>query len=112
MLHGWHHSVALGQPEPIVWALMVWDSLWVGLMAALTGSALFVGYRCGPDVERVERQAERARLIVTPSDGTEKAAFGRRRLLHGCKKRAARLRTAPSLRRRFKTPAKLAKKLT
>jgi hypothetical protein len=46
--HSFHHMAALGQPAPLVWALMIWDSLWVGLMAALVGSALFVGYRAGP----------------------------------------------------------------
>jgi hypothetical protein len=46
--HSFHHLAALGQPAPLVWALMLWDSLWVGLMAALAGSALFVAYRAGP----------------------------------------------------------------
>jgi hypothetical protein len=46
--HTGHHLAALGQPEALVWALMIWDSLWVGLMAALIGSALFVAYRSGP----------------------------------------------------------------
>lgn len=47
-LHMYNHMLALGQPPLIVWALMVFDSLWVGLLTALLGSALFVGYRAGP----------------------------------------------------------------
>ena len=47
-LHSANHSAAFGQPGLVVWALMVFDSLLVGLMAALIGSALFVGYRAGP----------------------------------------------------------------
>ncbi|TCP66854.1 hypothetical protein [Sphingomonas sp. PP-CE-1G-424] len=46
-LHMANHKLALGQPLPIVWALMVFDALWVGLFAALVGSALFVGVRTG-----------------------------------------------------------------
>lgn len=46
-LHSFHHLAAMGQPEPIIWALMLWDSLWVGLMAALLGSAAFVAQRTG-----------------------------------------------------------------
>ena len=47
-LHSANHSAAFGQPGSVVWALMIFDSLWVGLMAALIGSAFFVGYRAGP----------------------------------------------------------------
>ncbi|RXD05469.1 hypothetical protein EQZ23_10405 [Sphingomonas sp. UV9] len=46
-LHMANHKLALGQPLPIVWALMIFDSLWVGLFAGLVGSALFVGSRTG-----------------------------------------------------------------
>jgi hypothetical protein len=46
-LHGLNHRVALGQPEPLVWLLMVWDSLVVGLLAALVGSALWVAVASG-----------------------------------------------------------------
>lgn len=46
-LHMANHKLALGQPLPIVWALMVFDALWVGLFAALVGSALFVGVKTG-----------------------------------------------------------------
>lgn len=46
-LHMANHKLALGQPLPIIWALMVFDALWVGLFSALVGSALFVGVRTG-----------------------------------------------------------------
>ena len=42
-LHLVDHRLALGQPAAIVWALMVWDTLIIGLMTALLGSALWVG---------------------------------------------------------------------
>ena len=47
MLHMANHKLALGKPLPIVWALMIFDALWVGLFAGLVGSALFVGSRTG-----------------------------------------------------------------
>jgi hypothetical protein len=47
-LHHANHMAALGQHPLLVWALMIFDSLLVGLMAVLVGSALFVGYRAGP----------------------------------------------------------------
>jgi hypothetical protein len=47
-LHMGNHLAAMGQPQPIVWALMIFDTLVVGLMAALLGAALFVAYRAGP----------------------------------------------------------------
>lgn len=46
-LHLANHKLAMGQPAAIVWALMLFDSLWVGLLAALIGASLFVGYRTG-----------------------------------------------------------------
>ena len=46
-LHMMNHSGAIGSPDAVVWALMLFDSLLVGLMAALIGAALFVGYRTG-----------------------------------------------------------------
>lgn len=46
-LHMANHKLALGQPTPVVWFLMIFDALWVGLFAALVGSALFVGVRTG-----------------------------------------------------------------
>lgn len=44
MLHEWDHTVALGQPLAFVWALMAWDSLVVGLMAALAGTGFHHAY--------------------------------------------------------------------
>ena len=46
-IHGLDHRFALGQPAPVVWTLMTFDSLVVGTMAALAGSALYVGYSSG-----------------------------------------------------------------
>jgi hypothetical protein len=48
LLHGANHSWAFGQPLPFVCALMLFDSLLVGLMAGVVGAALFVAYRAGP----------------------------------------------------------------
>lgn len=47
-LHMANHRIAIGSPAAIVWAMMVWDSLFVGLFAALIGSAMVVGYSHGP----------------------------------------------------------------
>lgn len=44
-LHSANHLWALGRPDAVVWALMAFDSLWIGLMAALLGAALAVGHR-------------------------------------------------------------------
>jgi hypothetical protein len=47
-LHILIHKVVLGQSQPIVWALMIADAIFiVPLSAALNGAALFVGYRSG-----------------------------------------------------------------
>ena len=43
-LHGMNHRWALGAPDATVWALMIFDSLVVGLMASSVGAALFVAY--------------------------------------------------------------------
>jgi len=48
LLHLANHRTALAQPDALVWALMLFDSLLVGLMAALTGAGLFVAMRAGP----------------------------------------------------------------
>ena len=48
LLHGINHKLALGQPDALVWGLMLFDSLLVGLMAALAGSGLYVAFRAGP----------------------------------------------------------------
>lgn len=47
-LHYQDNMLALGRPQPLVWALMVWDTLVVGLMMALGGTGLHHGY-VGPD---------------------------------------------------------------
>ena len=44
ILHGMNHAWALGQHPAIVWALMVFDSLVVGLLASLVGSGMYVAY--------------------------------------------------------------------
>ena len=46
-LHMANHKVAIGSSDAVVWAAMLFDSLWVGLFAALLGSALFAGYASG-----------------------------------------------------------------
>ena len=46
-LHMANHKLAMGQPAAVVWILMIFDALWVGLFAGLVGSALFVGVRTG-----------------------------------------------------------------
>lgn len=43
-LHGANHDWAMGAADPLVWALMVFDALVVGAIAALAGTALFQGY--------------------------------------------------------------------
>lgn len=43
-LHGMNHRWAMGAPDAVVWALMIFDSLVVGLMASSVGAALFVAY--------------------------------------------------------------------
>ncbi len=47
LLHMANHKLAIGAPVPLVWLAMLWDGLFVGLFAALLGSALYVGYRDG-----------------------------------------------------------------
>lgn len=43
-LHGKNHDWAFGAPEAAVWALMAFDSLVVGLLATMAGTALHHGY--------------------------------------------------------------------
>jgi len=43
-LHSRNHYWAMGEHDAIVWALMIFDSLVVGLMASSVGAALFVAY--------------------------------------------------------------------
>ena len=43
-LHGLNHRWAIGAPIALVWALMIFDSLVVGLLASLVGAAIAVSY--------------------------------------------------------------------
>lgn len=43
-LHTMNHSWAMGAPGAAVWALMIFDSLVVGLLASSVGAAMFVAY--------------------------------------------------------------------
>ena len=43
-LHAMNHRWAMGGGPLKLWALMIWDSLLVGLMAGLVGTALHLGY--------------------------------------------------------------------
>ena len=45
LLHMANHRLALGQPAALVWGLMAFDALWVGLFASLVGAAMMVGGR-------------------------------------------------------------------
>lgn len=47
-LHTANHLAAMGQPLPVVSAIMLFDSLLVGLMATLIGSAMVVSVRAAP----------------------------------------------------------------
>lgn len=44
VLHGLNHDWAFGAPDAVVWALMVFDSLVVGLLAVMAGTAFHHGY--------------------------------------------------------------------
>ena len=44
-IHAVDHMLALGEPTAVIWLLMIWDSLIVGALAALTGAGLAVAYR-------------------------------------------------------------------
>ena len=48
-LHGMNHKWAFGADPVLVWALMIFDSLLVGLLAGLTGTALYLGYNAFRD---------------------------------------------------------------
>jgi hypothetical protein len=43
-LHAMNHRWALGADPALLWALMTFDSLLVGLLAGLTGTAFYLGY--------------------------------------------------------------------
>ena len=44
-LHLRNHRLALGQADAVLWPLLAWDSLVVGMMAAWIATALHHGYR-------------------------------------------------------------------
>jgi len=46
-VHHWNHVIALGKPLAVVWGLMTWDAVLVGLIATLVGTGLYYGYRGG-----------------------------------------------------------------
>ena len=48
-LHGMNHRWALGAHPAVVWALMIFDALLVGLLAGLTGTAFYLGYAAFSD---------------------------------------------------------------
>lgn len=47
LLHMLNHKVAIGRSAGVVWLLMIWDSLVVGMIASLLGAALWAAYRSG-----------------------------------------------------------------
>ena len=46
-LHQWDHRWAMGAAPTMVWVMMAWDAVVVGLIACWTGAALGAGYRGG-----------------------------------------------------------------
>lgn len=44
LLHAYNHRWAMGAGEPLVWLLMAVDSLVVGLLATMAGTAIYHGY--------------------------------------------------------------------
>ena len=47
VVHMFDHRLALGRPTGIVWLLMIWDTLVVGMIASTLGSAIWASYRSG-----------------------------------------------------------------
>lgn len=45
--HRFAHQIVLGQPAVTTWIIMALDAVLIGTMAALGGSALYLGCRCG-----------------------------------------------------------------
>lgn len=46
-IHSQNHSWAIGQSDAIVWALMIFDTIVVGLLAMMAGAAIHHGYSMG-----------------------------------------------------------------
>ena len=44
LVHALNHKLAMEQPRAVAWALMGFDAIVIGLMAAIAGSAMYVGY--------------------------------------------------------------------
>lgn len=51
-LHQMNHQWAMGAAPALLWALMIFDSLLVGLLAGLTGTAFYLGYAAFAQGER------------------------------------------------------------
>ena len=62
VLHEYNHTLAMGQSDAVVWALMVWDSLLVGLMSCWMGAGLAAGYWLG----RPPAFGSEAKIAETP----------------------------------------------
>jgi hypothetical protein len=45
LVHSLNHSWALGGGVPLIWGLMAFDTVWVGLMALMVGSSMAIGWR-------------------------------------------------------------------
>lgn len=73
LLHMLNHKLALGQPPVIVWALMIWDSLVVGMIATLVGSALWAAYRSGATWRGWGRDTEVPAEAMIVGQGAEDA---------------------------------------
>ena len=57
LVHRFNHTAAMGAPEAVVWALMVWDTLLVALMACWAGTGLAAGYAMAPIPPKVAAPA-------------------------------------------------------
>jgi len=44
-IHGFNHQMAFGQEASLVWSLMIWDSILVGLIATWLGTAVHHGFQ-------------------------------------------------------------------
>lgn len=69
-LHGMNHKWALGADPVIVWALMIFDSLLVGLLAGLTGTAAYLGYAAFAQSETDRRPGPRGQMQTAPPEGS------------------------------------------
>ena len=63
-LHGMNHKWASGAHPVIVWTLMIFDSLVVGLLAGLTGTAFYLGYAAFAGARDGRRRSSRSPLSV------------------------------------------------